>query len=186
MGKIVLEDFYEGDGYYKVNLAYLSKDQVEEIEALVSKWNPTDGDIKNCIAMCLTDANEQRFKDYGTNLKDCLVWLEKQGEQKSLDVNTTLINYTKLFNPNSYNIMKILFDEIEKQDLADCHAYLSQFEDMIKRTYDVPMYRFLPDIARKRLFIAELLGWSEEEKYPIRKKIAEYLELKKNTFCEDY
>ena len=80
MGKIVLEDFYEGEGYYKVNLAYLSKEQVEEIEALVSKWNPTDEVIKDCIGMCLTDVNEQRFKDYGTNLRDCLAWLEKQGD----------------------------------------------------------------------------------------------------------
>ena len=82
MGKIVLEDFNEGNGYYKINLAYLNKEQVEEIEAIVSKWKPTDEDIKSCIAMCLTDANEQRFKDYGTNLKDCLAWLEKQGENK--------------------------------------------------------------------------------------------------------
>ena len=85
MSKIVLEDFNEGDGYYKVNLAYLSKEQVEEIETLVSKWHPTDEDIKSCIGMCLTDANEQRFKDYGTNLKECIAWLEKQGEQKSVD-----------------------------------------------------------------------------------------------------
>ncbi len=85
MSKIVLEDFNEGDGYYKVNLAYLSKEQVEEIETLVSKWNPTDEVLKSCIGMCLTDANEQRFKDYGTNLKDCLAWLEKQGEQKPVD-----------------------------------------------------------------------------------------------------
>ena len=79
MSKIVLEDFNEGDGYYKVNLAYLSKEQVEEIEALVSKWNPTDEVIKACIGICLTDASEQRFKDFGTNLRDCLAWLEKQG-----------------------------------------------------------------------------------------------------------
>ena len=56
MNKIVLEDFNEGDGYFKVNLAYLTKEQVEEIESLVSKWNPTDEDIKSCIGMCLTDA----------------------------------------------------------------------------------------------------------------------------------
>lgn len=82
MSKIVLEDFNEGDGYYKVNLAYLNKEQVEEIENLIEKWNPTDEDIKACIGMCLTDVNEQRFKDYGTNLRDCLAWLEKQGEKK--------------------------------------------------------------------------------------------------------
>lgn len=80
MSKIVLEDFNEGNGYYKVNLAYLNMEQVEEIETLVSTWKPTDEDIKSCIQMCLTDANEHKFKDYGTNLKDCLAWLEKQGQ----------------------------------------------------------------------------------------------------------
>lgn len=90
MSKIVLEDFNEGNGYYKVNLAYLSKEQVEEIEALVSKWNPTDEDIKNCIGMCLTDVNEQRFKDYGTNLKDCLAWLEKQGKQDMIPLDKVI------------------------------------------------------------------------------------------------
>jgi hypothetical protein len=35
--------------------------------------------------MCLTDVDEQRFIDYNTNLKECLDWLEKQGEQKPTD-----------------------------------------------------------------------------------------------------
>ena len=82
MNKIILENINEGNGYYKVNLAYLNKEQVEEIESLVSKWNLTDEDFIHCIGMCLTDASERRFKDYGTNLRDCLAWLEKQGEQK--------------------------------------------------------------------------------------------------------
>ena len=36
--------------------------------------------------MCLTDANEQRFKDYNTSLKDCLAWLEMQGGQEEPQV----------------------------------------------------------------------------------------------------
>ena len=83
MSKIVLENFSEGNGYYKVNLAYLNKEQVEEIESLVSKWKPTNEHIKDCIRMCLTDANEQRFKTYGTTFEDCLAWLEKQGKMQS-------------------------------------------------------------------------------------------------------
>lgn len=43
-GGIVSEDFNEGNGFYKVNLAYLSKEQVEEIENLVKKWNPKSED----------------------------------------------------------------------------------------------------------------------------------------------
>lgn len=38
--------------------------------------------IRSCIGMCLTDIDEQRFIDFNTNLKECLAWLEKQGEQK--------------------------------------------------------------------------------------------------------
>jgi len=37
-GGIVYEDFNDGDGYYKVDLAYLSKSQVELIENLVASW----------------------------------------------------------------------------------------------------------------------------------------------------
>ena len=36
--------------------------------------------IKRCIGMVLTDVSEQRFTDYDTSLRDCLAWLEKQGE----------------------------------------------------------------------------------------------------------
>ena len=89
-GDIVLEDFNGGEGFYKVHLDYLNMKQVEEIEQMVRAWNkelkPTDDDIiKACIGMCLTDVSEQRFKDYNTNLRDCLAWLEKQGGQKTSD-----------------------------------------------------------------------------------------------------
>lgn len=86
-GGIVMEDFNGGEGFYKLNLDYLSKKQIEEVEEMVRTWNKeskiSNENIINCIGMCLTDVNEQRFKDYGTNLKDCLAWLEKQGEKKS-------------------------------------------------------------------------------------------------------
>ena len=80
-GCIVKADFNGGEGFYKVNLDYLNKKQVEEIEEMIRVWNKeisNNGNIKHCVSMCLTDADEQRFKDYGTNLKDCLAWLEKQ------------------------------------------------------------------------------------------------------------
>ena len=41
--------------------------------------------IKGCIGMILTDVNERRFEDFGVTLKECLEWLEKQGEQKPTD-----------------------------------------------------------------------------------------------------
>jgi hypothetical protein len=85
-GCIVLADFNEGEGFYKLHLNYLSKKQVEEVEELVRVWNHEESktpneDIKNCIGMCLTDVDEQRFTDYNTSLKECLAWLEKQGKQ---------------------------------------------------------------------------------------------------------
>lgn len=84
-GSIVLEDFNGCEGFYKIHLDYLNKKQVEEIEEMIRVWNKdlktSNENIKDCIGMCLTDVNEQRFKDYGTNLRDCLAWLEKQGKK---------------------------------------------------------------------------------------------------------
>lgn len=89
---IVMEDFNDGEGFYKLHLDYLNKKQVEDIEEMVRTWNKeqktSNENIKNCIGMCLTDANEQRFKNYGTTLKDCLDWLEKQGDSNSQTVLT--------------------------------------------------------------------------------------------------
>ena len=105
MGKIILEDFSKGDGHYKVDLACLSKEQVEEIETLVSTWKPTDEDIKACIGMCLTDVNEQRFKDYGTNLRDCLAWLEKQVPKPQGKTALEAIHEKKVDNANKVELM---------------------------------------------------------------------------------
>lgn len=99
-GCIVFEDFNGGEGFYKLNLDYLNKKQLEEIEEMVRTWNKeseiSDDNIKNCIGMCLTDVNEQRFKDYNTNLKDCLAWLEKQGENHAnIDIDEMVDKFTK-------------------------------------------------------------------------------------------
>lgn len=128
MSKIVLEDFNEGDGYYKVHLAYLSKEQVEEIETLVSKWHPTDEDIKSCIGMCLTDANEQRFKDYGTNLKDCIAWLEKQGEQKSVD------KVEPKFNVGDW----VIFNDKSVYKVKNIHNYEYTLQHILGGTMPLP------------------------------------------------
>lgn len=91
-GCIVLEDFNAGEGFYKVHLDYLSRKQVEVVEEMVRTWNndskASDEDIKSCIGMCLTDANEQRFKDYNTSLKG-LAWLEMRGGQEEPQVYET-------------------------------------------------------------------------------------------------
>ena len=46
-----------------------------------------DENIKSCIGVILTDANETRFNDFHTTLADCLVWLEKQDTFSKKDVN---------------------------------------------------------------------------------------------------
>ena len=47
--------------------------------------NTLNSNIKSCIEMILTDADEQRFKDYNTNLAVCLAWLKRQDEEKPID-----------------------------------------------------------------------------------------------------
>lgn len=128
MGKIILEDFSEGDGYYKVDLAYLSKEQVEEIEALVSKWKPTDEDIKACIGMCLTDVNEQRFKDYGTNLRDCLAWLEKQAPKPQGKTALEAIHEKKVDNANKVEVLFNIGDWIVENGVDRTPIQITEFE----------------------------------------------------------
>ena len=75
-GGIVREDFNGGDGFYKVELAYLSKLQVEEIERLVVTWQiPNYDKVEDCISNILADAPNDRFEDFKTNLRDCLNWI---------------------------------------------------------------------------------------------------------------
>lgn len=87
-GGIVREDFTQGDGWYKVNLDYLSKAQVEEIEQLVEKWNPKevseDEKIKKAILIYLDwlDGKKDYLPKGDYTIKDMILWLEKQGEQK--------------------------------------------------------------------------------------------------------
>lgn len=152
MGKIVLEDFNEGDGYYKINLAYLNKEQVEEIENLVSKWNPTDEDIKSCIAMCLTDVNEQRFKDYGTNLRDCLAWLEKQGEQKPAEeYNITGIGSKNAQGKLGEMIKNLKHDnEVLEQKSAD-----EEMKEALRTEYEKGRADVIAEMQK--------LAWSEED-----------------------
>ena len=83
-GGIVSEDFNEGEGFYKVNLAYLNKEQVIEIEELVKKWNPEfqEGDDEK-IRKGLIDFLKSPFVN--ENITDekvapWIAWLEKQGK----------------------------------------------------------------------------------------------------------
>ena len=79
MSKIILEDFNGGDGYYKINLAYLNKEQIKEVEALVSKWNPVEETENERIKKEIIE-----YIKTGTYHKKWIAWLEKQGEQTNL------------------------------------------------------------------------------------------------------
>lgn len=87
-GGIVREDFTQGNGWYKVNLDYLSKAQVEEIEQLVKKWNPKevseDEKIKKAILIYLDwlDGKKDYLPKGDYTIKDMILWLEKQGGEK--------------------------------------------------------------------------------------------------------
>ena len=112
-GCIVLEDFNGGEGFYKVHLDYLNKKQVEEVEEMIRAWNKElktpNETIKACIGMALTDVPETRFKSYGTNLKDCLAWLEKQCGQKPFDYENTNIkqnNFAPKFKLGDWIVWK--------------------------------------------------------------------------------
>lgn len=89
MSKIILEDFNGGDGYYKINLAYLNKDQIKEVEALVSKWNPIEETEDERIKKALIDFVKSKEEDgymviNNFSTGSILAWLEKQGEQINL------------------------------------------------------------------------------------------------------
>lgn len=60
-GCITMEDFNGGEGFYKLNIEYLNKRQVEEIEEIVRTWNK-DVDCGLCTS------------------KDYCISIEKQGE----------------------------------------------------------------------------------------------------------
>ncbi len=89
MSKIILEDFNGGDGYYKINLAYLNKDQIKEVEALVSKWNPVEETEDERIRKALIDFVKSKEEDgymviNNFSTGSILAWLEKQREQINL------------------------------------------------------------------------------------------------------
>lgn len=83
-GGIVLEDCSEGDGFYKVNLAYLSKEQVEEIENIVKKWNSElesdDERIREQILDCFKTMKQQGCfpLKHKEQYDSWIEWLEKQ------------------------------------------------------------------------------------------------------------
>ena len=59
-GCIVLEDFNGGEGFYKLNLDYLNKRQVEEVEEMVRTWNKESNTSNENIKAAKTCKDEQK------------------------------------------------------------------------------------------------------------------------------
>ena len=94
---------------------------VAVLESIFPELKSEDEMIKRCIGMCLTDATEQRFEDFNTTLKDCLAWLEKQGEQKPVEQDTEthdLWVYIREWNDKFGRLPK------DEDELASCIDYV--------------------------------------------------------------
>lgn len=147
---VLLKDFSEGDGFYKVNLAYLTKEQVEEIENIVKKWNPElveseDEKIKRCIEICLlADANEQRFKDCDTTIKDCLDWIENQSEtveinptEFDLRLNKLLKQFKILPKDDIIDTLNFYLNVVRNDGTYKADEKQNKFVDMVKSKFEV-------------------------------------------------
>lgn len=73
-----------------------------------------DERIKSCIEMCLTDADNQRFEDYDTSLKDCLAWLEKQGEKSDYNpYKVTIESIAAMVEKYASGDLKDFYDNVK-------------------------------------------------------------------------
>lgn len=94
---------------------------VAVLESIFPELKSEDEMIKRCIGMCLTDATEQRFEDFNTTLKDCLAWLEKQGEQKPVEQDTEIHDlwvYIREWNEKFGRLPK------DEDELVSCIDYV--------------------------------------------------------------
>jgi len=118
-GGIVLEDFHGGDGFYKVNLAYLSKEQVEEIENIVNKWNaePEESEDEKIRKWIKKELENKYVEDGIVNnvLADkAFAWLEKQGEPTDINPSEFDLRLNKLIKQ---------FETLPKEELASSLSF---------------------------------------------------------------
>ena len=94
-------DFYKSRDGYQYILPYMS----EDLEGIFPELRNASKDnraiiyhpnkekrIKTCIGQALTCIHESLFTEFGTNLKECLEWLEKQGEPTEFHVGQVIVN----------------------------------------------------------------------------------------------
>ena len=109
-GGIVLEDFNGGDGFYKVNLAYLSKEQVDEIESIIKKWNhglSEDERIRKALITAVSGTfNGNTLWHTDVTREKALAWLEKQAADKPY--YTELLGYFEIGKRLNHSVEEII------------------------------------------------------------------------------
>ena len=154
-GGIVLEDFNEGDGFYKVNLAYLSKEQVEEIENIAKKWNPElkesddeDERIRKMLIKFFGKGAEYNSSTNGIFDKDILTWLEKQGT-----------SYTKRDVDDAYvEGMAFAKNELEKQK-SSWSEDDEKMKDLIISVLEVNHSKGIFKVGLRAIRTEEIVSW---------------------------
>lgn len=83
----------------------IDKDAREALETLIPELRESEDDrIVRCIEVALTDVDEQRFKDFGTTLKDCIAYLEKQKHSLNFDaISSWLRDHVSRYVNSEYN-----------------------------------------------------------------------------------
>lgn len=118
-----------------------------------------DERIRQCIGLSLTDVDEQRFKDFGTTLKECLAYLERQKDK------VVEFDHDREQKPAKWNDAD---DKIQRNlmSLLSCMRGDRIAEATYKKYY--PWLRDLP----KRFNLQPPAEWSEEDE----KNWNEYIE----------
>ena len=93
-GGIVSEDFNEGDGYYKVNLAYMSKPQVELIEDLVDSWQTA---ANNSVEW--SEEDELHIRELESLIKQVWATAECENDKDTIHKMSDLSFFLKTLKP---------------------------------------------------------------------------------------
>ena len=131
-GGIVYEDFNEGDGYYKVNLEYLSKSQVELIENLVDswqnhannsvEWSEEDYDKISSIKYLLHELDNHNFDDWFDKIKSLKPQQKQEwSEEDEIGLSDTLwaIQQARAIAKDENDMGNLWYAENWLKDLKD-------------------------------------------------------------------
>lgn len=149
-----------------------NKELVNFIEYEYPELNKSENErIKRCIQVALIDVDEKRFNDYDTTLKDCLFWLEKQGEQKSVDKVDVLMSLDEAIEhckekSHCNNACALEHKQLEK--------WLTEFEKCVQNILNEPHFqdvqsvkqfsKTLLDLARKEI-LKDLPKWKRSNSF---------------------